>query len=313
MNNNFFNRVNISKIANSKILLYCAVLALVLKISLIGILINIPQNIFFADITESALIYLTNQSREESGLNSLVENEKLNQAAALKAKNMIDNQYFSHTSPTGITPWYWFSETGYEYEYAGENLAIGFYDSKEVFDAWSASPSHRDNLLNPKYTEIGTSVMSGFGGNDAVVVVQMFASQKKKLTQTKEINNTIGNIDQEKKEKQESQALESNNTSDKSQDSSQMILGAQKSEGKNDFYSRFLNQVIYNQEGLVQEIIYGISFVIIGIMLTAIFFGRPVENKGLVFRSLLIFIILSAAILIDREIVVAFIPRQVRI
>ena len=93
--------------------------------------INIPQNIFFADITKSALENFVNQTRQSVGLQPLTENTALDQAAQIKAENMVQDNYFEHTSPSGITPWAWFVQAGYNYKYAGENLAIGFFDSKK--------------------------------------------------------------------------------------------------------------------------------------------------------------------------------------
>lgn len=120
-----------SRFLQSNALLYCVVLLLTLKIVAISISINFPQNIFFADITKSTLENFVNQTRQSLRLQPLSENKKLEQAAQLKAENMIQNQYFSHTSPSGVTPWFWFLKAGYSYRYAGENLAIGFYDSKK--------------------------------------------------------------------------------------------------------------------------------------------------------------------------------------
>ena len=88
-----------SRFLQSNILLYCVVLLLAIKIATILVSTNIPQNIFFADITKSALENFVNQTRQASGLNTLAENEKLNQAAQLKAENMVQDQYFNHTSP----------------------------------------------------------------------------------------------------------------------------------------------------------------------------------------------------------------------
>ena len=166
-----------SRFLQSNILLYFVVLLLALKIVATLISINFPQNIFFADVTKSALENFTNQTRQSDGLKTLTENQKLDQAAELKAENMVQDKYFDHTSPTGVTPWFWFLKAGYNYKYAGENLAIGFYDSKEVYDAWLNSPSHKTNITNPNYTEVGTAVLSGFGQNNTIVVVQEFGSQ----------------------------------------------------------------------------------------------------------------------------------------
>ena len=173
-----FNLWFLRKIMESNILLGFVVLLLLLKIVLIGFSVNLPFNVFFADITKITLENLANQTRQSLGLGILASSLKLDQAARLKAEDMVKNQYFSHTSPTGVTPWFWFSQTDYNYKYAGENLAIGFFDSEEVYRAWLDSPSHKANLVNPNYREIGTAIASGFGQNKAVVVVQFFGKPK---------------------------------------------------------------------------------------------------------------------------------------
>ncbi|MGD0577062.1 MAG: CAP domain-containing protein, partial [Candidatus Staskawiczbacteria bacterium] len=134
-----------SRFLESKILLYCVVLLLMLKIAVVFVPINFPKNIFFADITQVALENFANQTRQSVGLQPLAESAKLDKAAQLKAQNMVANNYFAHTSPTGLTPWHWFLLVGYNYKYAGENLAIGFFDSDEVYKAWLNSPEHRAN------------------------------------------------------------------------------------------------------------------------------------------------------------------------
>ncbi|OGZ68712.1 MAG: hypothetical protein A3C50_03220 [Candidatus Staskawiczbacteria bacterium RIFCSPHIGHO2_02_FULL_43_16] len=159
----------------SNILLWAVCLILVLKIVSIGLYLPAPYNWFFADVTKTDLLHLLNQNRQSLGLTTLAENETLNEAAYLKAQDMIANGYFAHQSPTGTTPWFWFKKAGYAYKYAGENLAVGFADSSTVYDAWFNSPSHKQNLLNKNYTQIGTAVVTGFQGN-STIVVQLFGT-----------------------------------------------------------------------------------------------------------------------------------------
>ena len=177
----FFKKDNLTavlkNILQSKILLYFSVCLLISKILLSLVFINFPSNLFFADITKTAFVNMLNETRGSFGLDSLTESQALDEAAQMKADDMVQKQYFSHISPQGLTPWYWFLQSGYEYKYAGENLAIGFYDSKEAFNAWLNSPSHRENMLNKNYKEVGTAVLTGFGPNNAVVVVQLFGAQ----------------------------------------------------------------------------------------------------------------------------------------
>ncbi len=139
---------------------------------------------FFADITSGLVVYFSNQERQAVGLSQLVENPALDQAALDKALDMLAKDYFSHNAPDGASPWHWFSENGYAYKYAGENLAVDFYESKDVVRAWMDSPTHKFNILNNNYQEIGVAVVKGsLQGRETILVVQLFGTQKTKLAQ----------------------------------------------------------------------------------------------------------------------------------
>ena len=132
-----------------------------------------------ASISAQTLVELTNLSRASAGLASLSVNSKLVSSAQAKAADMLEHDYFAHTSPQGLSPWYWFAQAGYDYSYAGENLAIDFFSSSGVHNAWMASPSHRANILDPNYTEIGIAAeQNEFQGKETIVVVQHFARPK---------------------------------------------------------------------------------------------------------------------------------------
>lgn len=149
----------------------------IIKIALVSFTFYFPNSLFFAAVNRSTLISLTNQQRASMGLGTLRENSKLNSAASMKAQDMLQNGYFAHTSPSGKGLAYWVSAVGYSYKYAGENLAMDFLDSSEVFNSWMASSSHRANIVNPNYQDIGMAVLSGsFNGQETTVVVQMFGS-----------------------------------------------------------------------------------------------------------------------------------------
>lgn len=302
-----------SKLLQSKVLLYFVVALLVLKIATVLIPINFPYNIFFADITKSSLENFVNQTRQSIGLKPLSENEKLNQAAQMKAQNMVQEQYFNHTSPSGVTPWFWFKQAGYSYKFAGENLAVGFYESEEVYNAWLNSASHKANIVNPNYTEIGTAVLKGFGSNSAIIVVQEFGSRavakktpvnnNSKLTETKPPETITGqeNSDLGVNEQVLSQTTES-----------QGMLGSPSGNANDSLISKSLNFAIYNYEDLLQNVIYGVSLIVIGILLALIFFSFNLKFKRqLVFRTVLVVIILSAAMLLNKEIIISLIPHQV--
>lgn len=136
---------------------------------------NFTNTHFLASVLPAILDDLTNQNRANDGLTALVENPLLDKAAQLKADDMAQNSYFAHVSPTGLTPWYWLKQAGYSYDYAGENLAVNFTDSKDVAVAWMNSPTHRANILKASYTEVGTGVATGtYEGKSAIFVVQDF-------------------------------------------------------------------------------------------------------------------------------------------
>lgn len=125
------------------------------------------------------IVSQTNAFREFLGLGDLKESSVLDQAASQKLQNMITDQYFAHTSPAGISPWHWIEVNNYKYVYAGENLAIGFVTAKDTVDAWENSPSHRANLANPNFKEIGVAVAPAkIQNSDGFLVVQLFGTPK---------------------------------------------------------------------------------------------------------------------------------------
>lgn len=132
-----------------------------------------------ASIQSAFLVDLTNKDRLEENVSMLSINPVLVEAAQKKANDMAEKSYFAHTSPEGRTPWYWFEDVGYNYMYAGENLAVNFTESVDVHRAWLASPTHRQNILDRRFTEIGIATADGFyKGRKATFVVQMFGKPR---------------------------------------------------------------------------------------------------------------------------------------
>lgn len=135
----------------------------------------IRQSDFFAAVLPKVLADLANDSRRADGLPTLTVSPVLEEAAQRKAKDMAEKSYFAHVSPQGISPWYWFTESGYKFVYAGENLAVDFSESDVVNRAWLASPGHRTNILNKNFSEIGIATSRGnYQGHDTIFVVQLF-------------------------------------------------------------------------------------------------------------------------------------------
>ncbi len=101
------------KLLNGNFLIYYGLILLILKLIIVPFLFYFPETGFFADLTKSGLFELSNYARTSFGISPLKENPVLSTAAYLKAKHMMENDYFAHYSPEGITPWYWLDISGY--------------------------------------------------------------------------------------------------------------------------------------------------------------------------------------------------------
>lgn len=107
------------------------------------------------------VVSLVNQQRAKAGLKKLTVDSALSKMAFDKAKDMYNNNYFSHTSPTYGSPFDMMKSYGIRFTYAGENIAKGQRTPQEVMDAWMKSPGHRQNILSPNYTMIGVGYYKG--------------------------------------------------------------------------------------------------------------------------------------------------------
>jgi hypothetical protein len=144
---------------------------------LIGPMYFSSRSRLFGVILVNALVDGTNQNRVANSLPALTVSPLLQAAAEEKANDMVKNNYFAHTSPTGVTPWYWFENVGYAFSYAGENLAVNFSDSQDVTNAWMNSPEHRANILGVNFTQIGIATATGtYEGKPAVYVAELFGT-----------------------------------------------------------------------------------------------------------------------------------------
>jgi uncharacterized protein YkwD len=132
---------------------------------------------YSSEITAQKVLNQTNQERSKLNLTPLKYNSVLSQSAVKKAEDMFTNNYWSHTSPSGTTPWDFFKQVGYQYSLAGENLARDFYDTESLMKAWMNSPTHKENIINNKYQEIGIGVVNGtLNGIKTTLVVQHFGT-----------------------------------------------------------------------------------------------------------------------------------------
>lgn len=109
-------------------------------------------------LNASQIIEKTNFQRDLIGAKALNINEQLMNAAQAKAEHMAKNQYFSHNLPDGSPPWQFIQNNGYQYLEAGENLAITNQSDSQVVDGWMNSLTHKENLLNKNYSDIGIGI-----------------------------------------------------------------------------------------------------------------------------------------------------------
>jgi uncharacterized protein YkwD len=159
---------------------FYSIVLIITKLVVTGFLYaSYPSPAFFSSASSSNIVNLTNSSRQANGMTDLDVSEELNLAAYQKAQDMISNNYFSHESPSGDRFWNWIIGAGYQYTTAGENLAMDFNSAEAVHNALMASATHRKNILNTNFTEIGISIVSGkINGKDTTVLVEMFGNPK---------------------------------------------------------------------------------------------------------------------------------------
>ena len=125
-----------------------------------GQVLTIPQPDSSVRSFEQEVIRLVNEQRVKNGLNPLTENWELSRVARYKSQDMVDNRYFSHTSPTYGSPFQMIRAFGISFRQAGENIAYGQRTPQAVVNAWMNSSGHRANILNASYTQIGVGYVA---------------------------------------------------------------------------------------------------------------------------------------------------------
>ncbi|MDW7739799.1 MAG: CAP domain-containing protein [Bacillota bacterium] len=108
---------------------------------------------------EKQMLDYINDARKTAGLPALQLNSQLTSAARAKSKDMVDNNYFSHSSPTYGTLEGLLKRFGINYRTAGENLAMNSNGSvSAAHNSLMGSPGHRANILNSGYTAVGIGI-----------------------------------------------------------------------------------------------------------------------------------------------------------
>lgn len=132
---------------------------------------------YATEMSRGSLLAETNTQRTSHNRSQLTMDETLNKAAQAKAEDMAKRNYWSHKTPEGYEPWVFIDQAGYDYQKAGENLAYGFGSSLATVVGWMNSPSHRDNLLDEAYTQVGfgfANASSYQGTSEETIVVAMY-------------------------------------------------------------------------------------------------------------------------------------------
>jgi uncharacterized protein YkwD len=112
---------------------------------------------------EAAVLALVNQARAAAGCGAVTADPALAAVARAHSADMRDRDYFSHTSPEGLSPFDRAEQAGVDYSRA-ENIAYGQADAAAVMKAWLESPGHRANILDCELTKLGVGVAEGTGG-----------------------------------------------------------------------------------------------------------------------------------------------------
>lgn len=122
--------------------------------------LNIPTLDASVASYEQQVVDLVNKIRVQNGLKALKLNWELSRVARYRSQDMHDNRYFSHTSPVYGSPFNMIRNFGISYRTAGENIAKGYAAPEAVVNGWMNSSGHRENILNPSFTQIGVGYVA---------------------------------------------------------------------------------------------------------------------------------------------------------
>jgi uncharacterized protein YkwD len=139
---------------------------------MLTLLLLVP-GLAFAAPDPGSVVELLNRERAAAGLPALRTDVRLGEAAQAKAAAIAGSGTLTHTSSAPGTPWPTLARAGYMYSIAGENLAEGIPEAKDIVADWMASASHRKNILTSGFTDVGAAVVTSRGSD---YVVAYFAA-----------------------------------------------------------------------------------------------------------------------------------------
>jgi uncharacterized protein YkwD len=131
------------------------------RITLAALLLAFATSLFATDITPDTVLSQMNAYRAKEGLAALHFDHRLTLAAEDRMRDMEELEYWAHDAPDGRSPFVWLKPHGYDFRFAGENLACGFETSEVLVQGWMESPGHRANILSSDYHDVGIAVIDG--------------------------------------------------------------------------------------------------------------------------------------------------------
>ncbi len=251
---------------------------------------------------------LINEERVKNDLVPLEINKNLKKAAIAKAEDMFDSQYFSHYGPDGKKPWDWINVDEYQYTFVGENLAMDFLSAQSAHKALMASESHKKNILNEKYRDIGISVLRGeMDGERTLVLVQMFA-RPQEIVIEREHSKTIANIKTQeemlelvKKENKDLTILEienvNNNITPDFQGTGKVAGVTQEIKIHNGELSLGARILVGLQYGYIVVFILAILILFINVVIKV-----GVQHKGVIIETMFFILFVGALTIVNKQI-----------
>lgn len=109
---------------------------------------------------ESVLVEM-NRVRTACGLPPFRDDFRLRLAAEDRMSDMLELAFWSHESPDGQSPFVFVPLRGYRHSRLGENLASGFETTELLVVSWMESKGHRENLIDPGFSDVGIAVIDG--------------------------------------------------------------------------------------------------------------------------------------------------------
>ena len=122
-----------------------------------------------------------NNARQDAGLKPLIHSTELANSAKAKVIDMVQKDYFAHTSPDNTQPWDFVRNAGYNYKSVGENLAKDEYKKEQqVVNDWLASPDHRAVIMSSKFCDVGVAIVKAkqFAGATNSFVIVLHAADR---------------------------------------------------------------------------------------------------------------------------------------